>query len=109
MHKRTQGPSVDHQPGYERAELSRCEDVDLEHGNRMRTDWFAPDAVDSEFGEFMADAGPQLVGERGLGFVFLRLVRVRRARQPSVIVRPVEGEGDVGWERRGQSFRTWKK
>ena len=76
MHKGTQRSSVDHQPSYERTELSRCEDVDLEHTNRMRTNRFLPDAVDAEFWEFVADAGPELVSEGALGLVFLRPIRV---------------------------------
>ena len=71
MHKRTQRSSIDHQPGYKRTELSRGEEVDLEHANRMRTEWPVPNAVDAQFWEFMADAGPQFVGECALGFVFL--------------------------------------
>ena len=78
MYKRTQRSSIDHQPSYKRTKFRRCENVDLEHANRMRTNRFVPDAVDAEFWEFMADAGPQLVSEGGLGFVFLWPVGVGR-------------------------------
>lgn len=100
---------MDHQPSYEGTKLGRCEDVDLEHGNRMRTDWFVPDTVNAEFWEFMADAGPQLVGESRLGFVFLWSFRVGVVGQLGMTDRRVGGERDVGLERRGQSFPTWKK
>ena len=76
MYKRTQRSPIDHQPSYKRTKLRRCKNVDLEHANRMRTDRFVPYAVDAEFWEFMADAGPQLVSEGALGFVFLWPVKV---------------------------------
>ena len=74
---------MDHQPSDKRAELSRCEDVDLEHADWMRTERFVPHAVDTEFGELVPDACPEFVGEGGLGFVLLfrRFQKRRREKE----------------------------
>ncbi len=100
MHKRTQRSSIDHQPSYKRTKLSRCPKVDLEHANRMRTNWFVPHAVDAEFWEFKADAGPQLVGKGGLSFIFLWLIRAGVVGRLGKASRRVEGERDVALKER---------
>ena len=58
MHKCAQWSSIDHQPSYERTKLSRRQDVDFEHAERVRTYGFVPDAVDPEFWKLVSDAGP---------------------------------------------------
>ena len=100
---------MDHQPSNERTKLSRCEDVDLKHANRMRTDRFVPNAVDTEFGELIADAGPQLVSEGSLSLISLWLVRVEGLEQSGTTSRRVDGEQNVRLEIGRESFRTWKK
>ena len=75
MHQRTQRSSVDHEPSYKSPKLSRGEDFDFEHGDWMGTNWSVPYLIDGEFGEFIADPGPQLVGEDGLRFVLLWPIR----------------------------------
>ncbi len=100
MHKHTQRSSIDHQPSYKRTKLSRGPQVDLEHANRMRTNWFVPGAVDAEFWEFMADAGPQLVGKGGLSFIFLWPIRAGVVGRPGKTSRRVEGEYDVALKER---------
>lgn len=105
MHKRAQRSSVDHQPSYESPKLRWREYVDLEHANRMGTDWAVPDTIDTEFGKFMADACPQFMGEVGLGFVSLWPVKVERVEPPGIISRLMDGERDVGMGRR-ESFCT---
>ena len=89
MHKHTQRSLVDHQPSYERTKLSRCQDVHLEHANRMRTNRFVPHAVDAQFWELMADAGPQLAGKGPLGFVFPWLVRMGGVGRPVMLEKKV--------------------
>ena len=72
----------------------------------MRTDRFVPDAIDAQFWELMADAGPQLAGKGDLGFVFLRLVRMGGVGQARMKTCRVIGERDVGMVREKKTFRT---
>ena len=58
MYKRAQRSSIDYQPSYECTKLSRRQDVDFEHADRVGTNGSIPDAVDPEFWELVSDAGP---------------------------------------------------
>lgn len=49
MHQGTQWPAINHQPRDKCPELCGCEQVDLEHGDRMRTNWAIEECVDAEF------------------------------------------------------------
>ncbi len=74
MHENTQRTAVDDQPRNERAELSGGEHVDLEHGQRMRTDGTIPDLVNPQFREFPPDAFPQRRGKLALFRIVLPCV-----------------------------------
>lgn len=51
--QRRQRAPPDDQPGDEGAELRGREEVYLEHGVRVGADWFFPEAVDPELGDWM--------------------------------------------------------
>lgn len=51
MDQSTERTSIDHQPWNEGPELHRREDIDLKHGNGMRSDGLVPDPVNAEFRE----------------------------------------------------------
>ena len=53
MDEGTQRSSVDDEPRGECAELLRREDVHFKHSNWMGSDWFFPDFVDSELGDYI--------------------------------------------------------
>ena len=58
MYKRAQRSSIDHQPSYECTKLSRRQDINFEHAERVGTNGSIPDAVNPEFWELVSDASP---------------------------------------------------
>lgn len=109
MHKRAQRSSVDHQPSYESPKLRWCEYVDLEHANRMGADWPVPDTIDTEFGKFMADACPQLMGERLLRLVFLWPVKMGGVGRRERSVIDWKARVVLGWDRKRKEILLYLK
>ena len=51
MYQGTQRTAIDHQPWDESTKLGRGEEVDFEHGDRVRAYGAVEEGVDTEFGD----------------------------------------------------------
>lgn len=97
MNQHTQRPPPNNQPTHKRPKLLRREQIHLKHPDWMRADGPLEDGVDSQLGEFAADALVQLFGVLCLRGVRLLEVDVH-VETASCAVFDGGGEGAVGGE-----------